>query len=324
MVNVIWTERMQHAFEDYVRLAKDTDSSIHDSALLKQVEETLRQSSTSPTPKEQEKEQEAIASPCTSQPPAFVDIDLLRKVSGSLLAYEKMPRRNDDGTYVTQSTETSNYWIHELLKGSGVYVPPPPPQKKNPELERILDEARAQIAAKEYDRMMDGITGASSDSGSLRDQMADLREFKSTLIAIANILYTGIAVFVAVYMLSKHVYEDIGMRFLLGFLGFILIVACESYLYYRHVTAEVKPVQSKSKRRGEESQTSSSYDTIKQSLHDEVMKAATKSSSTSSSTKMEHSTEEQVTTLKSPAGTTTTSVKTSTTATTKRRSKKAG
>ncbi|KAG0270624.1 hypothetical protein DFQ27_002615 [Actinomortierella ambigua] len=285
MVNIIWTERLQHAFEDYVRLAKDADTNV--------------------------------------------SLELVRKVSTSLLAHEKKTEGAKREAGSPEPTEPSKYWIHTLIKGSGVYVAPPPAKEKNPELERVLNEARAKIAAKDYNRMTDNVSMTSSGSGSLREQIAELREMKSTLITIVNVLYTGVAVFVAVYMLSKHVFEDIGLRFLLGFLGFVMIVASETYLYYRHVTADdhASPRRSKCPSPDPGASTSASYDIIKNSLHDEVMKAA----ATSSSSKLNAAADEKMTPAEPLVNTSTTTATTtatttsSTTAstTTKRRSKKA-
>ncbi|KAF9969557.1 hypothetical protein BGZ73_008046 [Actinomortierella ambigua] len=328
MVNILWTERLRHAFEEYVRVAKNANSPFHDANILSQVEAALRERSLAAhaykaqtTPSVASSSADTQPSTQPTPPPPSVDLELIRKVSATLLAYEKKTVGERE-----PGSGPSEYWIHSLLKGSAVYVPPPPAKEKashSPELERILNEARAQIAAKDYNRMVDSISGSSGTG--LREQMAELRGLKSTLISIVNILYTGVAVFIAVYMLSKHVFEDVGMRFLLGFLGFTMIVASESYLYYRHVTGDERAPSRKTKRSPSQSaQGAPSYDAIKNSLHDDVMKAFA-SSSSSTSRLLSATADEKVVPLESPATTTTTSAETSTTTatTTKRRSKKA-
>jgi sorbitol-specific phosphotransferase system component IIBC len=104
-----------------------------------------------------------------------------------------------------------------------------------------MDTYKSKVAEKEYNRMIASIDRdspssqtSSSIAYNLRQDMKDLKDVKAHAIGIVNVLYTGGAVFTAVFMISAHFTEDLGMRVLLAFLAFVLIVACEAYLYHRH------------------------------------------------------------------------------------------
>ncbi|KAK3838074.1 MAG: endoplasmic reticulum-based factor for assembly of V-ATPase-domain-containing protein [Linnemannia gamsii] len=136
---------------------------------------------------------------------------------------------------------SSEDWIHTMIKGSCVYVPKAVPKERSPELEKLMDGYKAQVAEKDYRRMVSSIDRDSPNSAAsstiaynLRQDMKDLKDVKAHTIGIVNVLYTGAAVFTAVFMISGHFTEDLGKRVLLAFLGFVLIVMCETYLYMRH------------------------------------------------------------------------------------------
>ncbi|KAF9940109.1 hypothetical protein BGZ67_008288 [Mortierella alpina] len=107
---------------------------------------------------------------------------------------------------------------------------------RNPELDRLMEGFKAQVAEKEYQRMVSSIdpNASSSLASNLRQDLKDLKDVKAHTIGIINVLYTGGAVFTAVFLISAHFTQDLGMRILLSFLAFVLIVACEAYLYVRH------------------------------------------------------------------------------------------
>jgi hypothetical protein len=86
---------------------------------------------------------------------------------------------------------------------------------QSPELERLMDGIKAQLAEKEYQRMVSNIDpdtlNASSIASGIRQDMKDMKEVKAHAIGIVNVLYTGAAVFTAVFMISAHFTEDLGM-----------------------------------------------------------------------------------------------------------------
>ncbi|KAG0263944.1 hypothetical protein BG011_007777 [Mortierella polycephala] len=126
-----------------------------------------------------------------------------------------------------------------MIKGSGVYIPKPAPKERNPELDRIMEGVKAQIAEKEYQRMVSSISTSndSSVAHNIRQDIKEMQDVKAHAMGIINIIYTGAAVFTAVFMISSHFVQDLGMRVLLAFFSFVLIVACEAYLYLRHASS---------------------------------------------------------------------------------------
>ena len=104
-----------------------------------------------------------------------------------------------------------------------------------------MEGYKAKLAEKEYQRMISSLdpnsptsVASSTIAYNIRQDMKELKEVKAHAIGIVNVLYTGGAVFTAVFMISAHFTEDLGKRVLLAFLAFVLIVACEAYLYSRH------------------------------------------------------------------------------------------
>ncbi|CAG8571557.1 5494_t:CDS:2 [Ambispora gerdemannii] len=116
----------------------------------------------------------------------------------------------------------SNFWLHELLTGSGVYVEQHKEKPKNPKLIARLEEILAEQANKEYARMI-GRVASSYDMETFK--ILDTEEFSSIrgqLTAIVNITFTVVAVFAAVYHVSHTITGDTGMRILLAGFGGLL------------------------------------------------------------------------------------------------------
>ncbi|KAG0199763.1 hypothetical protein BGX28_007003 [Mortierella sp. GBA30] len=130
-------------------------------------------------------------------------MDLVKRVSAILL---KHPSGSED-------QDTGEDWIHVMVKGSGVYIPKPAPKERSPELERIMDGIKSQVAEKEYQRMISSIDPNSSSSvaNSLRQDIRDMQDVKAHTMGIINVLYTGGAVFTAIFMISSHFTRDLGM-----------------------------------------------------------------------------------------------------------------
>ncbi|KAK3820238.1 MAG: endoplasmic reticulum-based factor for assembly of V-ATPase-domain-containing protein [Benniella sp.] len=176
----------------------------------------------------------------STEQPACVDMDLVKRVSALLLKYSAYRSNGSSNICDNNNIEHHDDWVHVMIKGSSVYIPKASPKERSPELERLMDGIKAQLAEKEYQRMVSNIDpdtlNASSIASGIRQDMKDMKEVKAHAIGIVNVLYTGAAVFTAVFLISAHFTEDLGMRVLLSFLGFVLIVACEAYLYSRHVS----------------------------------------------------------------------------------------
>lgn len=76
-----------------------------------------------------------------------------------------------------------------------------------------MDGFRAQVAEKEYRRMVSSVdpNASSSVANNLRQDLKDLKDVKAHTIGIINVLYTGGAVFTAVFLISAHFTQDLGM-----------------------------------------------------------------------------------------------------------------
>ncbi|KAG0218943.1 endoplasmic reticulum-based factor for assembly of V-ATPase-domain-containing protein [Mortierella sp. GBAus27b] len=234
MVQLEWTPRLNKAFRNLHEKTGTTSPSLKLNA------------------DESRTAQDVSALLESTEQPVCVEMDLVKRVSALLLKHSNN-RKSSSGDSTDENDDASEYWIHAMIKGSSVYVPKPPPKERSPELERIMDGIKAQLAEKEYQRMVSSVDPDSLDSssiaGAIRQDLKDMRDIKAHSIGIINVLYTGASVFTAVYMISGHFTEDIGIRVLLAFLGFVLIVACEAYLYTRHASLGNTPEASERKKR---------------------------------------------------------------------------
>ncbi|KAG0276196.1 hypothetical protein BGZ95_007851 [Linnemannia exigua] len=236
MVDLEWTPRLESAFK---RL-----QARHKSLLL-HTSTSSTKATTALTPDETKTARNVndFLEGVKEATPECVDLELVKRVSAMLLKYSSSSS-SDDVDSRNGVNASSEDWIHTMIKGSSVYVPKAAPKERSPELEKLMDGYKAQVAEKEYQRMISTIDRDSPQSAAsstiaynLRQDMKDLKEVKAHAIGIVNVLYTGGAVFTAVFMISAHFTEDIGKRVLLAFLAFVLIVMCEAYLYTRHAQA---------------------------------------------------------------------------------------
>ncbi|KAF9905550.1 hypothetical protein EC991_001580 [Linnemannia zychae] len=217
MVDMEWTPRLESAFKRLQHQHSSTTTTFtpDDTKTVREVDALLKENK--------------------AKTPECVSLDLVKRVSALLL---KCSSSSGDANGVNASSED---WIHAMLKGSSVYVPKVPSKERSPELEKLMEGYKAQVAEKEYQRMISTIDPNSPNSAAsstiaynIRQDMKDLKDVKAHAIGIVNVLYTGGAVFTAVFMISAHFTQDIGKRVLLAFASFVLIVACEAYLYTRH------------------------------------------------------------------------------------------
>lgn len=74
-----------------------------------------------------------------------------------------------------------------------------------------MEGIKAQVAEKEYQRMISSINGPTDSVAThLRQDIHDMKDVRAHAIGIVNVLYTGAAVFTAVFMISKHFTDDLG------------------------------------------------------------------------------------------------------------------
>lgn len=86
--------------------------------------------------------------------------------------------------------------------------------------------------------MVSNIPGAENASVT-RMQATERQEMntaKNQITAIVNIMFTIVAVFVAVYWISPSVTDDIGYRILLSLSFCVIVGIAETWLYIRYVS----------------------------------------------------------------------------------------
>ncbi|KAF8984043.1 hypothetical protein BGZ46_008964 [Entomortierella lignicola] len=197
MVSLVWTPRLEKAFRKLQTNSKSSSETLPlnsaEKSTLQEVDSVLENSSK----------------------PECVDVDLIKRVSALLLRYGSRDNTSNDKETKedTDANDSSEDWIHVMVKGSYVYVPSPAPKERSPELERIMDGVKAQLAEKEYQRMISSIdSNANNDSiaNGIRKELKEMKDVKAHMIGIVNVLYTGVAVFTAVFMISAHFTEDLG------------------------------------------------------------------------------------------------------------------
>ncbi|KAJ3372847.1 hypothetical protein GGF31_001384 [Allomyces arbusculus] len=121
--------------------------------------------------------------------------------------------------------------LFALTRGTRVALPPPLTSTgKSPALQRILDDIRRDQERKEYERMAGHtLPGSREDS----DAPVIPRATRRTFLAITNVFYTAVSVFVAVYYIGATVADDIAWQVLVAFLLAMLVLGGEAWLAYR-------------------------------------------------------------------------------------------
>lgn len=74
-----------------------------------------------------------------------------------------------------------------------------------------MAKLRAQQAEKEYNNMVSSVVTSEDQKFNLGIQPDELREVKSHIATIFNILFSIVAVYVAVYKASKSIVHDVGL-----------------------------------------------------------------------------------------------------------------
>ncbi|KAG1460847.1 hypothetical protein G6F56_005854 [Rhizopus delemar] len=107
--------------------------------------------------------------------------------------------------------EKENKRIHELMKGSGVYIEPKPVKPKNPEFEAYLEKLRTQQKEREYNEMVASAITSKDQKFNLGIQPDEIKEVKSHIVTIFNIGFSMAAVFAAVYKAAQTIVDDYGL-----------------------------------------------------------------------------------------------------------------
>ncbi|KAG2209153.1 hypothetical protein INT47_005445 [Mucor saturninus] len=168
-------------------------------------------------------EAEMIASACDESVP--ITVELIQYVSKQL-----------------------NQSFHELLKGTAIYIEPKEIKPKNPEFEAYMAKLRAEQQERDYKRMVSSVITSEDQKFNLGIKPDELKEAKSHIATIFNILFSMIAVYTAVFKASKTIMDDLGLQVLMGLGGAIMIGTVEGILYAKYAYVATLEKKSKSKR----------------------------------------------------------------------------
>ncbi|KAJ3299526.1 hypothetical protein HK104_008623 [Borealophlyctis nickersoniae] len=177
--------------------------------------------------------------------------DVVRRVSEVLLQSE--PGKRNAVSSIVKRKETdggkagnTSYHIHELLKGSKIHLNVPKPRTKSPELLQILEKIKHDLAAKEYEEMTRSVSQAHmrtrNGGGSIG---SDLKGANRILSAVLNILFSMVAVFVALFYFGDGVTRDVAMKTLMSLAGAFIVGFAESWFFAKDWLFDTPPDHAK-------------------------------------------------------------------------------
>ncbi|KAI8995927.1 endoplasmic reticulum-based factor for assembly of V-ATPase-domain-containing protein [Gaertneriomyces semiglobifer] len=162
--------------------------------------------------------------------------------ASDLTASDDVPSTIDHQTVVqvskalqaSEGKDSSEYSLHALLRGSKVYMDRPKERVKSPELVRILENIKADLANKEYAEMVRHVsTFRERDNVPASSIGNDLRDAFRQMTAIINVIFSILAVFMAVYWVSGTVTRDIGMKVLISLFFALVALIAEGWFFTR-------------------------------------------------------------------------------------------
>lgn len=74
-----------------------------------------------------------------------------------------------------------------------------------------MDKLRAEQQERDYNKMVSGVITSEDQKFNLGIKPDELKEVKSHIATIFNILFSMIAVYVAVYKVSQSMFNDLGL-----------------------------------------------------------------------------------------------------------------
>ncbi|KAK3742738.1 hypothetical protein QZH41_018949 [Actinostola sp. cb2023] len=115
----------------------------------------------------------------------------------------------------------SPVYLHELLEGSELYVPPPKPPEKSPELVARLKKLRTQYERVQYNAMVANISPKV------------LRATSKQLSSIVSFLISIIAAFMFGFVASQYGFPSLAMRVIMGIIIACVVAIAEIYFMAR-------------------------------------------------------------------------------------------
>ncbi|CAO3627642.1 unnamed protein product [Cunninghamella echinulata] len=114
------------------------------------------------------------------------------------------------------------------MKGTSVYIEPKIAEPRDPEYDAYMEKLRAEQQEREYESMVSNVIPTHNFQ---IFSTKDMKEAKGHIATIINIGFSMVAVYVAIYMASRTMMEDVGLRVLLSMGGAFGIGIAEVFLY---------------------------------------------------------------------------------------------
>ncbi|KAK7208476.1 endoplasmic reticulum-based factor for assembly of V-ATPase-domain-containing protein [Myxozyma melibiosi] len=123
--------------------------------------------------------------------------------------------------------QDEKYSLGKLVSGSGVYLPPKPEKKVDPEYEARMNRLRISLQEQEYQSM---IASTVPELATPFYESFNTKELKHQLSVIINILFSVMSVAVAVWMWAGANHST-GRRLLLSIFSGLIVLIAEVTLY---------------------------------------------------------------------------------------------
>jgi hypothetical protein len=198
--------------------------------------------------------------------PDLNDAEVGKPITHSQLIDLSKILRNHSTKFAEKDNEDGSitYSLDSLLKGSQLYIPPPPPKKEpTPEFKALMERLRRDEEARAYERMVNPtplpetfsqrfpITAqAHFDPRAADFEEDDLsyEEVHRQIVLIINVLVSIIACGVFIWVAARH--WSVGKRLGLSMSGSLAIAIAEVVVYNGYVR-KVKEAKTKEKKRPE-------------------------------------------------------------------------
>lgn len=125
-----------------------------------------------------------------------IPVHIVKQVSNVLLERATVP----------DQTDSSKYWLHELLNGTEIVYEKPPPVTRPPELVERLKKIKGKLDNEEYERMVRNVASC-SDTG-LASEIREVRQESKQITGIINALFSILGVFAGVYVLGSYIFPE--------------------------------------------------------------------------------------------------------------------
>ncbi|RCI04726.1 hypothetical protein CU098_012022 [Rhizopus stolonifer] len=102
-------------------------------------------------------------------------------------------------------------YFHELISGSSLYFKPKETKPQDPAFVAYMETLRAQQKEREYKQMVSNVISSQDQKLNLGIKPDEIKEIKSHIVTIFNIMFSMAAVYIAVYKASQTIAQDIGL-----------------------------------------------------------------------------------------------------------------